>query len=148
MSETELTNAAGEVCVIKTEVEVDHDPVDHPRHYVNHPSGLECIEITRHLPFDIGNAVKYVWRADLKNGHEDYRKALWYLDDAIDHVGRLNGIAPVSLFLGQYRNLSIVTRLLSQVIEAEPFNEHRIFYRHVAAGDIARAAVIVADLAA
>ncbi|QGH80062.1 hypothetical protein SEA_NHAGOS_51 [Gordonia phage NHagos] len=65
MSETELTNAAGEVCVIKTEVEVDHDPVNKPAHYRSHASGIEAIEITRHLPFDIGNAVKYVWRADL-----------------------------------------------------------------------------------
>ena len=43
----------------------EHDPVNHPSHYTSHPSGVECLAITRHLPFGIGNAVKYVWRADL-----------------------------------------------------------------------------------
>lgn len=144
MSEHPETNAAGEVCLIRDEVTIAHDPVNHPRHYTAHPSGLECIEITRHLPFDIGNAVKYVWRADLKNGTEDYEKALWYLDDALAHVGVLVGqTPPASMFLMQYRNLSLVERLLSRVVDAEPNPTHRIFYRHVAAGDIGRASVIV-----
>lgn len=60
-----------------------HDPVNHPRHYTAHPSGVECIEITRHMGFNCGNAVKYIWRADLKNGIEDLEKAIWYLRDEI-----------------------------------------------------------------
>ena len=119
-----------------------------PAHYRSHASGVECIEITRNLPFDIGNAVKYVWRADLKNGVEDYRKASWYLLDAIEHVGHLVWEPPKpEVFLGQYRNLSLVTRLLGRVIDAEPYNEHRIFYRHIVAGDVVRAHVIASDLA-
>lgn len=62
----------------------EHDPVEHPRHYTSHPSGIECIEITRHMGFNLGNAVKYIWRADLKdNAIEDLRKARWYIDDEI-----------------------------------------------------------------
>jgi hypothetical protein len=58
---------------------VSHDPVNHPAHYTAHPSGVECIQITEHMGFCLGNAVKYIWRADLKNGTEDLRKAAWYI---------------------------------------------------------------------
>ena len=61
-----------------------NDPVNHPKHYTNHPSGIECIEITRHMSFNLGNALKYIWRADLKdNADEDLRKAIWYLNDEL-----------------------------------------------------------------
>ncbi len=60
------------------------DPVNHPFHYTVHPSGVECIEITRHMSFNLGNALKYIWRADHKgNVVEDLKKARWYLDDEI-----------------------------------------------------------------
>ena len=42
------------------------DMVNHPPHYCNHPSGIECIDITRHYCFSIGSAIKYLWRAGLK----------------------------------------------------------------------------------
>ncbi|MBV9923163.1 MAG: DUF3310 domain-containing protein [Pseudonocardia sp.] len=58
------------------------DLVNHPPHY-RHPSGIECIEITRHCSFDLGNAIKYIWRADAKNGAQDLRKAQWYLRDIL-----------------------------------------------------------------
>ena len=60
-----------------------HDPVNHPRHYTAHPSGVECIQITEHMGFTLGNAMKYIWRADLKAGVEDLKKARWYLDREI-----------------------------------------------------------------
>ncbi|WP_100524701.1 hypothetical protein [Mycobacteroides abscessus] len=41
---------------------VAYDPVHRPLHYNNHPSGIECIEVTRLLCYDTGNATKYVWR--------------------------------------------------------------------------------------
>lgn len=60
------------------------DPVNHPAHYTKHPSGIECIQITEHMGFCLGNAVKYIWRADLKNDAiEDLRKAKWYIDREI-----------------------------------------------------------------
>lgn len=63
---------------------VEYDPVNHPRHYKSHPSGVECIEITRHMGFNLGNAMKYIWRADTKgNAIEDLRKAAWYIEDEI-----------------------------------------------------------------
>jgi hypothetical protein len=60
------------------------DPVNHPPHYTSHPSGVECIQITEHMGFNLGNALKYIWRADLKHDAvEDLRKARWYLDREI-----------------------------------------------------------------
>lgn len=59
------------------------DMVNHPPHYLQHPSGVECITITEHMSFCIGNAVKYLWRADHKNGLEDLKKAAWYLNREI-----------------------------------------------------------------
>lgn len=60
------------------------DMVNHPPHYTSHPSGIECIDITRHMGFNVGNAVKYLWRADLKwDSLEDLKKAAWYINDEI-----------------------------------------------------------------
>lgn len=57
-----------------------NDPVNHPVHYTAHPSGVECIQITEHMGFNLGNAIKYVWRADLKgNAVEDLKKAEFYI---------------------------------------------------------------------
>jgi hypothetical protein len=61
------------------------DPINHPPHYVSHPSGIECITITEHMSFCIGNAIKYLWRADLKNDAlEDLGKAKWYIEREIE----------------------------------------------------------------
>lgn len=62
----------------------DPDPVNHPAHYTGHPSGVECIRITEHMNFCLGNALKYIWRAGLKgDAIEDLEKARWYLDREI-----------------------------------------------------------------
>ena len=64
-----------------------NDPVNHPKHYTEHPSGVECIEITEHLNFCVGNAIKYLWRAGLKGEQiEDLRKARWYIDREIARI--------------------------------------------------------------
>jgi len=64
-----------------------NDNVNHPKHYTSHPSGVECIEITEHLNFCIGNAIKYLWRAGLKGEQvEDLRKARWYIDREIARI--------------------------------------------------------------
>lgn len=62
------------------------DNVNHPKHYKQHPSGIECIEITRWMNFNLGNAFKYIWRTDHKNGVEDLRKAIWYINDEITRL--------------------------------------------------------------
>ena len=55
--------------------------VNHPAHYNKHPSGVECIDVIEHMSFNIGNAIKYAWRADHKaNREQDLRKAIWYLE--------------------------------------------------------------------
>ena len=60
------------------------DNVNHPVHYNSHPSGIECIEITKHLSFLRGNAMKYLWRAGLKSDLiEDLEKAKFYIDEEI-----------------------------------------------------------------
>lgn len=69
------------------------DNVNHPKHYTSHPSGVECIEITEHYDFCIGNAIKYLWRAGLKEDAgqtsldkeiEDCKKAIWYINRHIN----------------------------------------------------------------
>lgn len=67
------------------------DNVNHPPHYNSSPAKcpacgcpIECIDITRHLPFAIGNAMKYLWRCEHKNGREDLMKAIWYINDEIN----------------------------------------------------------------
>jgi hypothetical protein len=65
------------------------DPVNHPPHYTGHPSGVECIDITEHLNFCIGNAIKYLWRAGSKgDAVEDLRKAAWYNNREINRLER------------------------------------------------------------
>lgn len=75
----------------------NHDPVDHPKHYNSHPSGIECIVVARHHNFNIGNVLKYIWRAGLKSGAgehppnnastiQDLEKARWYLTDEINRL--------------------------------------------------------------
>lgn len=72
------------------------DNVNHPKHYTSDPSGIEYIDITRHRNFNVGNAIKYLWRAGLKidadkssinKQIEDLEKAVWYIVDEIHRLG-------------------------------------------------------------
>ncbi|MFA9275049.1 MAG: DUF3310 domain-containing protein [Candidatus Aquirickettsiella gammari] len=64
---------------------MSHDNVNHPKHYTTHPSGVECIQVTEHMSFCLGNVIKYIWRADEKGASiEDLKKARWYLDREIE----------------------------------------------------------------
>lgn len=59
--------------------------VDHPSHYNSHPAGIECIDVVEHMNFNVGNAIKYLWRADEKGRPiEDLEKARWYISREID----------------------------------------------------------------
>lgn len=63
--------------------------VEHPDYYNKHPSGVECIDIVRHFNFNLGNVIKYVWRAGLKDDNkatQDLKKALFYLQDEINRI--------------------------------------------------------------
>lgn len=68
------------------------DSVNHPKHYTEHHSGVECIQVTEHMNFCLGNAIKYIWRADLKNGIEDLEKARWYIDREINLRKRMKNV--------------------------------------------------------
>lgn len=59
------------------------EAVEHPAHYTRSASGVECITVAEHFNFCLGNALKYIWRADHKGGTEDLKKARWYLDREI-----------------------------------------------------------------
>ena len=65
-----------------------HDPVNHPEHYCSHPSGVECITVTEHFNFNLGNAIKYIWRVGLKskNPIQDLQKADWYINREIEKL--------------------------------------------------------------
>jgi hypothetical protein len=60
-----------------------------PAHYKSHPSGIECISVAEWFNFNLGNVIKYLWRADLKGGAADLEKAKRYLDREIDRRRRL-----------------------------------------------------------
>lgn len=71
------------------------DNVNNPDHYTSHPSGVECIEISEHYDFCVGNAIKYLWRAGLKKSKgksaknkeiEDLKKAAWYINRKIEQL--------------------------------------------------------------
>jgi Protein of unknwon function (DUF3310) len=65
---------------------MNEDVVNHPKHYNSHPSGIECIEVVRHMNFNIGNVIKYLWRDGIKDAEtplQDLKKAAWYLNDEI-----------------------------------------------------------------
>ena len=67
-----------------------NDNVNHPKHYTQHPSGVEAIQITEHMNFCLGNAIKYIMRADHKNNPiEDLRKAVWYIKREIERREKL-----------------------------------------------------------
>lgn len=66
------------------------DMVNHPPHYGHHPSGVECIEIVEWYNFNVGNAIKYLWRHDRKGASlQDLQKARWYIDREIDRQERV-----------------------------------------------------------
>lgn len=79
------------------------DAVNHPSHYTSGPKCecgrvIECITIARERNFDVGNAIKYLWRAGRKADSsasvrdkeiEDLRKAEFYIRDEIVRLEKL-----------------------------------------------------------
>ena len=65
------------------------DMVNHPPHYTSDPSGVEAITVLRHRNYNIGNAMKYLWRAGIKDPEktvQDLEKAIFYIDDEIKRL--------------------------------------------------------------
>jgi hypothetical protein len=76
-------------------IQAEFSVVEHPEHYNSHPSGIECIQVTEHHNFCIGNAIKYLWRNGLKSEEgktnrekqiEDLNKAIWYIKREIQNL--------------------------------------------------------------
>mgnify|MGYP000520629101 CR=1 FL=1 len=94
------------------------DNVNQPKHYCSHPSGIECIQIAEFLPFNLGNALKYLWRSDLKwDKQEDTRKAIFYL-----HRQTALGKAP----LYTYQEVKYIKKLLDDIWWSKDSRLHKI----------------------
>jgi hypothetical protein len=65
-------------------------PVENPAHYNQHPSGVECVTIAQEFSYNLGCAIKYIWRAGLKatDPIEDLRKAHKYIEFEIKRLSR------------------------------------------------------------
>jgi hypothetical protein len=75
---------------VSTTIGSGNDPVNHPNHYTSHPSGVEVIQITEHMNFCLGNAIKYILRAEHKGKQiEDLKKAAWYINREIERLESL-----------------------------------------------------------
>lgn len=67
--------------------ETQKEEVNHPSHYNEHEAGIECIDVVEHMTFNLGNAVKYIWRCFHKGSAiQNLEKAIWYLER---EIGRL-----------------------------------------------------------
>ena len=70
-----------------------HDSVNHPKHYVSNPSGVECITVVEHMSFNVGNATKYLWRAGQKgDAIEDLKKSQWYVTREIQRLEKMRAV--------------------------------------------------------
>lgn len=69
------------------------DQINHPSHYNRHPAGIECIDVIEWFPFNVGSAMKYLWRAGLKEGADyetDLRKAIWYVQRELERWEKIH----------------------------------------------------------
>lgn len=98
----------------------EHDEINHPRHYTSHPSGVECIQITEHMGFCIGNAIKYLWRADEKHSDPlpDLHKAKWYVER---EIARRENAATASASASLSNDQAVLLALL----HSHPTGAHR-----------------------
>jgi hypothetical protein len=89
-------------------VAAPYETVNHPKHYNSHPSGIECIEIIRHFSFNIGAAIKHLWRLGTKPGAsalEDIEKAIWYLQDEANRIRKENEAQSIAKELDMEKGL-------------------------------------------
>lgn len=100
------------------------DPINAPTHYTSHPSGVECIEIVEWMPFNLGNAWKYLHRQDLKGSPvQDMQKAQWYIRREI----RRRGIAARQGLIREARHTQAVFSKVSRFLKHESGLRREIF---------------------
>jgi hypothetical protein len=86
---TVVPDGATQKAVGTTGHEIDPRGVNHPKHYNLHPAGIECIDVVEYMTFNVGIAIKHLWRAGLKDGEpslKDLDKALWYINREKDRL--------------------------------------------------------------
>lgn len=119
-----------EACGIKPK-EPESDPVNHPAHYTKHAITLEPIDLLQHLPFCLGNALKYVIRAqDKGNELQDLKKAVFYLERAYKNgeYFKLEKIAVPCL----HSDNQLIRRLGEDVLtESEIYDAFNFFWGEV-----------------
>lgn len=105
--------------------------VNHPRHYCNHPSGVEAIVVCRLLNFNLGNVFKYVFRRNDKEGERSLKSAMWYLDD--------------HRLMGDNKHYKQAFEWVAKIAEHEPdvvakqfYREFGIYIHHPTVGKMAR----------
>lgn len=89
--------------------------VEKQPHYNAHPSGVECLSIVNKLPFAVGNVIKYVWRANHKNGVEDLQKAMVYI-----HRGSIKEKSMAELVAASIAGDHKVVSDIIHVVSSEP----------------------------
>lgn len=109
------------------------DMVNSPPHYTNHASGIEWIDVGRHLTADWMNAGKYVFRAELKNGLQDLQKALWYIEDSLTHGIRMFG----TTWRFEHQ------QMLKLIAEHEPYDARKLFFQNMIIGNRSAAKMCV-----
>jgi Protein of unknwon function (DUF3310) len=98
------------------------DTVNHPKHYTSHASGVECIDVAEHMNFNLGNALKYIWRADHKNGIEDLKKAAWYINR---EIARLQPSSPETIEL-KAETVIRIKRFLNHRMDRDRFLQEQV----------------------
>lgn len=109
------------------------DMVNHPPHYTNHPSGIECLQVTRLCGFSLGNAIKYVWRYEDKNGVEDLKKARFYLNDVLTMGSAYNPPHKASM-------------LLQQVVDTDTNEDRLRLLLHIRFGELKEAVELIGEI--
>lgn len=123
------------------------DSVNHSSHYTSHPSGVECITVAEHMSFNVGNAMKYLWRADLKgDAIEDLRKAAWYVNREIERRTKAHSMSTGGGMIGRMTLQEAVDKVIAGdresagsppqpvVIESDPDSPMEIVNRIVDTG--------------
>jgi len=110
------------------------DIVQKPKHYNNHPSGVEAIELCEVMTFNLGNAFKYVYRrGDKGNTLQDLNKALWYLEREIKRLSRYTWMP--AIFQGMFKVNSEFSQhheeLVGAIISAETDSVAASFYSYL-----------------
>lgn len=103
------------------------EEVNEPKHYRSHESGIEAIEVTRWLQFDLGNCWKYCMRyRDKGTPKKDLMKAKWYIEDFREHFIDYNN---ESMFI--HRISEDIIEKMCKITEAEPNEKIRHIFEQL-----------------